>query len=341
MVGEKTSTPAAYSARTVWLTTGPAPSRDERSRLGRPPGGGIGSGSGSHGVFDPRSARGARRRSCVGARRRQAARVAGAAAAARSRAGQRRADRARALGRGRAGGRGRRRCRCTSRGCGGRSAAPTCWSRRAPATRLRARPGELDAERFAQLVADGRAPWRRASPRRAAAVLREALALWRGPPLGDLGSLPFAPAEIARLEEQRAGRAGAARRRRSGRGRHAELVAELAGLVQQHPWRERLHAQLMLALYRSGRQADALDAYRACARGAGRAAGDRARARSCTDLHGRVLAQDPGARRAGRRRMPRRAQRACRRRRIARSAASGRSPRSCERLPTGRSGCSR
>ena len=92
--------------------------------------------------------------------------------------------------------------------------------------------------------------------------LREALELWRGPPLAELASAPFAPGEIARLEEQHLAALELRVEADLAAGRHAELVGELQQLTSQHPWRERLHAQLMLALYRSGRQADALEAYR-------------------------------------------------------------------------------
>ena len=93
-------------------------------------------------------------------------------------------------------------------------------------------------------------------------VLREALALWRGPPLADLAFEPFAQAEIARLEEQRLAALEARVEADLAAGRHAELVGELQQLVAAHPTRERLAGQLMLALYRCGRQADALEAYR-------------------------------------------------------------------------------
>ena len=100
------------------------------------------------------------------------------------------------------------------------------------------------------------------APTRAGGALREALALWRGPPLAEFAWVPFAPPEIARLEELRLGALEARVEADLAAGRHAELVGELQRLTAEHPWRERLHAQLMLALYRSGRQADALEAYR-------------------------------------------------------------------------------
>src|SRR4051812_5091431 len=127
---------------------------------------------------------------------------------------------------------------------------------------LRVQPGELDAERFERHVADGREALAAGRAEHAAAELREALELWRGPPLADLASAPFAPAEIARLEEQRLAALEVRVDADLAAGRHAELIAELQQLTGGHPWRERLHAQLMLALYRCGRQADALAAYR-------------------------------------------------------------------------------
>ena len=94
----------------------------------------------------------------------------------------------------------------------------------------------------------------------APATAREALALWRGPPLSDVADEPFAAAEIRRLEELWLG-APSSRRRRSGRRAPPRGRRPARRLVAEHPLRERLHAQRMLALYRSGRQADALEAY--------------------------------------------------------------------------------
>src|SRR5829696_2032554 len=128
--------------------------------------------------------------------------------------------------------------------------------------RLRVRPGELDADRFERHVADGREALAARRAEHAATELHAALELWRGPPLADLASAPFAPAEIARLEEQHLAAVELRVEADLATGRHAELVGELQQLTSQHAWRERLHAQLMLALYRSGRQADALEAYR-------------------------------------------------------------------------------
>ena len=96
----------------------------------------------------------------------------------------------------------------------------------------------------------------------AAALLGEALALWRGPPLADLEYEPFARAAIARLEELRLAALEVRIELDLELGRHAPAVAELEALVAAHPLRERLRALQMLALYRAGRQADALNAYR-------------------------------------------------------------------------------
>jgi predicted ATPase/DNA-binding SARP family transcriptional activator len=113
---------------------------------------------------------------------------------------------------------------------------------------LRVDPDAVDAACFEHLVAQG-------SP-------REALALWRGPPLDDLADEPFAGAEIRRLEELRLAAHELAIERDIEAGRHREVLSELDVLVAAEPLRERLHAQRMLALYRCGRQAEALDAYR-------------------------------------------------------------------------------
>jgi DNA-binding SARP family transcriptional activator len=133
---------------------------------------------------------------------------------------------------------------------------------RAPGYVLRLGGSERDLARFEQLVAEAR----RAAPEAAARKLREALALWRGPALADLAYEPFAQAEIARLEELRLAVLEQRIDADLAAGRHAELVGELEALAARHPLRERLRCQLMLALYRSARQAEALDAYRAARR---------------------------------------------------------------------------
>ena len=127
---------------------------------------------------------------------------------------------------------------------------------------LRAEPEELDLARFEQLADEAR----RGAPDSAAGKLREALALWRGPPLADLAYERFAQVEIARLEEMRLAVLEQRIDADLAAGRHAELVGELETLVARHPLRERLRCQVMLALYRSARQAEALEAYRAARR---------------------------------------------------------------------------
>jgi WD40 repeat protein/DNA-binding SARP family transcriptional activator len=127
---------------------------------------------------------------------------------------------------------------------------------------LRVRTGELDAEVFERLAGEGRAALAAGEWEQAASRLREALSLWRGPPLADLQFEPFARAEIARLDELRMAALEARMEADLACGRHADLVAELQSEVGEHPSRERLAGQLMLALYRSGRQADALATYR-------------------------------------------------------------------------------
>jgi DNA-binding SARP family transcriptional activator/streptogramin lyase len=123
--------------------------------------------------------------------------------------------------------------------------------------RLTVAPEDLDSGRFEELLAEAR-PLERAP---AVAKLREALALWRGPALADYAYDDFARHEIDRLEELRLG--GVERRidLELALGHHDDLVPELEALVRAHPLRERLRGHLMVALYRCGRQAEALDAY--------------------------------------------------------------------------------
>ena len=127
--------------------------------------------------------------------------------------------------------------------------------------RLRVDPGELDAERFETLVDDARRALADSRFEDASATLREALALWRGPALAELALEPFAGTEIARLEEQRLAALELRVHADLAAGRHAEVVGELQRLVVEHPTREQLAGQLMLALYRCGRQTEALEAY--------------------------------------------------------------------------------
>jgi DNA-binding SARP family transcriptional activator len=124
------------------------------------------------------------------------------------------------------------------------------------------RPGELDADQFEALAREGRQLLDAGDCASAAARLREALALWRGPALVDFAYESFAQSEISRLEELRLAALEDRLEADLGAGGHGHVVAELEALVAGHPLRERFRAQLMLALYRSGRQAEALAAYR-------------------------------------------------------------------------------
>ena len=127
----------------------------------------------------------------------------------------------------------------------------------APGYLIRLHDAELDLVRFERCVAEAE----RSSSVEASELLSEALGLWRGTPLAELDA-PFARDASLRLDEQRL----AALEQRIDAdltlGRHAQLVPELEWLVRGHPLRERLRGQLMLALYRCGRQADALEVYR-------------------------------------------------------------------------------
>ena len=123
---------------------------------------------------------------------------------------------------------------------------------------MRVENDQLDLFRFEQLVQQAQD----APPAVAASLLREALGLWRGPPLADLAPAPFAELEVARLEELRLLAIERRLETDVALGRHADVAAELEGLVAPYPLREALRALLMRALYLSGRQADALEAYR-------------------------------------------------------------------------------
>ena len=127
---------------------------------------------------------------------------------------------------------------------------------------LRVGFGELDLHRFEHLAEEGRRALASDSPERAAERLREALALWRGDPLADLAFEPFARIDVERLEELRLAALEDRIDADLALGRHTALVPETERLVAQYPLRERLRGQRMLALYRAGRQADALTAYR-------------------------------------------------------------------------------
>src|SRR4051794_25109024 len=126
---------------------------------------------------------------------------------------------------------------------------------------LHVEPDELDARRFEGLLDEGRAELAAERPDNALDALERALSLWRGSPLADLAYEPFAQAEIARLSDLRVSADEQLVDAKLALGRHGEVIGPLERMVEEHPYRERLRAQLMLALYRSDRQADALQAY--------------------------------------------------------------------------------
>jgi DNA-binding SARP family transcriptional activator len=132
---------------------------------------------------------------------------------------------------------------------------------RPPGYSLEVARDELDLDRFRRMHEEAGAS-AGSRPARARELLAEALALWRGPPLADLTYATFAQAEIARLEEMRIAAIEDRIAADLELGRAAGLIGELEPLSAAHPHRERLRGQLMLALYRSGRQAEALDVFR-------------------------------------------------------------------------------
>src|SRR6266550_8054846 len=132
--------------------------------------------------------------------------------------------------------------------------------------KLTLEPDELDRDRFERLLAEGRAALETGDHAEASTQFRRALALWRGAPLSDLSYEQFAQDEIKRLEELHVAALEDRIESELALGHHDGLVPELEALVSRHPLRERLRGQLMLALYRAGRQAEALEAYRAARR---------------------------------------------------------------------------
>ena len=122
-------------------------------------------------------------------------------------------------------------------------------------------PGELDCEALADGVSAGRRVLEAGDPGGASELVGQALALWRGPPLAEVAFEDFAQPEIRRLEELRLEAVEVRVDADLELGRHAQLVGELEGLLAEHPARERVASQLMLTLYRCGRQGDALEVY--------------------------------------------------------------------------------
>jgi WD40 repeat protein/DNA-binding SARP family transcriptional activator len=174
-----------------------------------------------------------------------------------------------------------------------RGSAGTVLVTREPGYLLRVAPGELDAARFEELASRGRRLLGAGAAQAAAATLREGLGLWRGEAFEEFPNVEACAAEAARLAELRLGAVEERVAADLALGRHRELLAELEDLTRQHPLRERLWGQLLVALYRAGRQADALLAYQ------------RARAILVEELgiepgvelrglQAAILAQDPG-----------------------------------------------
>jgi WD40 repeat protein/DNA-binding SARP family transcriptional activator len=174
-----------------------------------------------------------------------------------------------------------------------RGSAGTVLVTREPGYLLRVAPGELDAARFEELTTRGRRLLGAGAAQAATAALREGLGLWRGEAFEEFPNVDACAAEAARLAELRLGAVEERLAADLARGRHRELLAELEDLTRQHPLRERLWGQLLVALYRAGRQGDALLAYQ------------RARAILVEELgiepgvelrglQAAILAQDPG-----------------------------------------------
>ena len=133
---------------------------------------------------------------------------------------------------------------------------------RDPGYALRIFPEELDVKQFEQLISEGRDALAAGAAAEAARTLSQALSLWQGPALADFRYEPFAQAEIARLEELRLACLEERIEADLALGSASALIAQLRRLVSENPVRERLRGQLMLALYRGGRQAEALEVYR-------------------------------------------------------------------------------
>jgi len=157
---------------------------------------------------------------------------------------------------------------------------------------LHAEREEVDAARFQRLVAEAREQVKVGADEEAAERFRHALALWRGPALADVALESFARNEAERLDELRVAALEEQIECRLRLGREGDMIGELEALVGQHPLHERFRAQLMLALYRQGRQADALEAYRDARRtlvdGLGIEPGPELR-----ELNHKILEQDP------------------------------------------------
>jgi len=158
--------------------------------------------------------------------------------------------------------------------------------------RLRVEPGELDLERFETLLSRARSLRASGDVPAARACLVDALSMFTGAPLQDLTHVPFAPGEIGRLEELRLGALELRLEADRLSGRHAEVIGELEALVARFPFWEVLWGDLMLALYRGGRQGDALMGFDRARRILSDELGVDA-GQALQELHGRILQQDP------------------------------------------------
>jgi DNA-binding SARP family transcriptional activator len=174
-----------------------------------------------------------------------------------------------------------------------RRAAGTVLRTQPPGYRVDPGPDGLDLTRFERLTAEGRAALAAGNPAEAARLLRQGLDLWRGPALADVVLATSGQGERVRLEERRLAAIEDRLEAELALGRHRELVAELEALVAAHPLRERLHGQHILALYRCGRQAEALEAYRRTRETLAEELGIDP-SRPLQELERAVLAQDPG-----------------------------------------------
>jgi len=163
---------------------------------------------------------------------------------------------------------------------------------RAPGYLIAIDPAQLDVRRFERLTREGDQALDRGDVDTAAGLFEQALALWRGPALADFPYAAFAQGPIRRLEELRMGAREQLIAAELARGRHGRMLGELRELVAEHPLRERLWAHLILALYRDGRQADALEAYRTARRTLTEEVGIEPGAELRT-LERQVLNQDP------------------------------------------------
>ena len=178
---------------------------------------------------------------------------------------------------------------------------------RPPGYVLRVDDDAIDARRFERLAAEGRQALE-TDPKQAATTLRQSLALWHGEALAEFAYEPFAQTEIARLEELRVTALENRVEADLALGRHADVVPELQALTAANPMRERLCAQLMLALYRSGREAEALKVYRERRRNLDNEVGLEPSA-ALRQLEQAILTQDPSLGSTPRPRRPPRARR--------------------------------